>query len=65
MNNYWFEHWKNGSLVNIEMCQAKSVKEAVCLLSDQFKGCFKLVDKQTEIQRVKENWRQFEAISGD
>lgn len=64
MKRYWFEHWVSGKLVGIEMCQTSSVKEAVGELSKQ-KGVFRLVDTQTEIQRVKENWRQFEAVSGD
>ena len=65
MTNYWFEHWQQGNLKAIEMVKAKSIKEAVGILSNNLKGVFKLVDKQTEAQRVKENWQRFEAVSGD
>lgn len=45
---------------------AHSVQEAVSLLSDLHpKGVFRLKDKQTEQQRIKENWLEFERVLGD
>lgn len=65
MTRFWFEHWQSGRVVEIIMMQTESITEAVCLLSDQLRGVFRLVDKQTEIQRNKENLKRLESVSGD
>lgn len=65
MNRYWFEHWKQGQIVGIEICLANSVSEAISQLSDKFSGVFRLGDKQTEQQRYKENLKQLERIAGE
>ena len=47
------------------MVLASTIQEAVSQLSDELKGVFLLKDKQTEQERVRENWQRFYQVSGD
>ena len=60
MTRYWFEHWKDGKMVEVKMVLASTIQEAVSQLSDELKGVFLLKDKQTEQERVRENWQTVE-----
>lgn len=59
MNRYWFERWFQGKCVGVEMCFAINLQHAVYQLSEQYSGVFLLKDKQTEVQRNRENWQEF------
>ena len=65
MTRYWFEHWNDGKMVEVKMVLASTIQEAVSQLSDELKGVFLLKDKQTEQERVRENWQRFYQVSGD
>ena len=65
MTRYWFEHWKDAKTVEVKMVLASTIQEAVSQLSDELKGVFLLKDKQTEQERVRENWQRFYQVSGD
>lgn len=65
MTRFWFQVWKDGKMVGVKMVLTSTIQEAVSQLSDELKGVFLLVDKQTEEERIKENWRHYHAVAGE
>lgn len=65
MTRFWFQVWKDGKMVEIKMVLTSTIQEAMSQLSDELKGVFLLVDKQTEEERIKENWQHYHAVVGE